>query len=105
MIVTEYFIDVVDDARLHLCAAVLDESLKNERIFGFAFPFNANACVEAIKKVRPDVDQSKMKIDPNEPEDFSKVPNELGARLLKEWYGQDGYKSLEQSIKENLEGI
>ncbi|KAL2276370.1 hypothetical protein FJTKL_00963 [Diaporthe vaccinii] len=104
-VIPQYFIDIIDDARLHLCAAVLDESLKNERIFAFAYPFNGNDAVEAVKKVRPDVDQSKLKIDPDELRDLSKVPNELGARLLKEWYGQDGYKSLEQSIKENLEGI
>lgn len=96
---------MIDDARLHLCAAVLDESLKNERIFAFARPFNVNDTIEAIKKVRPDADHSKMKIDPNELSDLSKVPNELGVKLLKKWYGQDGYKSLEQSIKENLEGI
>lgn len=34
-----------------------------------------------------------------------KVDNELGARLLREWYGQNGYKALHQSTKENLEGI
>lgn len=102
---TEHYIDVVDDARLHLCAAVLDEPLKNERIFAFAAPFNANAVIEAIKKVKPNADHSKMRIDPDEPGDLSKVPNELGAKLLREWYGQDGYKSLEQSVKENLEGI
>lgn len=102
---TEHYIDVVDDARLHLCAAVLDESLKKERIFAFAAPFNANAVIEAIKKVKPNADHSKMRIDPDEPRDLSKVPNELGAKLLREWYGQDGYKSLEQSVKENLEGI
>ncbi|POS68976.1 aldehyde reductase [Diaporthe helianthi] len=101
----QYFIDVVDDARLHLCAAVLDQSLKNERIFAYAYPFNISDCMETIKKVRPDVGASKLKPDPNEVRDLSKVPNELGAKLLKEWYGQDGYKTLEQSLKENLEGI
>lgn len=101
----QYFVDVVDDARLHLCAAVLDESLKNERIFAFSYTFNINDCIEAIKKVRPDVDASKLKTNPDELRDLSKVPNELGAKLLKEWYGQDGYKTLEQSLKENLEGI
>lgn len=84
---------------------MLDESLQNERIFAFAAPFNNNDWVEAVKKVRPDVDESKLKIDPNELRDLSKVPNELGAKLLTEWYGQDGYKSLEQSLKENLDGI
>lgn len=105
--VPEYFIDVVDDARLHLCAAVLDGSLKNERIFAYAYPFNTTDCVEAIKEVRPDVDALKLKTacDPNELRDLSVVPNELGAKLLNEWYGQDGYKTLKQSLKENLEGI
>lgn len=83
----------------------MDESLKNDRIFAYAAPFNRNDLIEAVKKVRPDVDESKMKVDPNELRDLSKVPNEVGARLLKEWYGQDGYKSFEQSVKENLEGI
>lgn len=84
---------------------MLDESLKNERIFAFAAPFNANAAIDAIKRVAPSVDASKLKKDPNEPSDLSKVPNELGAELLKKWYGQDGYKSFDQSVKENLENL
>lgn len=97
---------MIDDSRLHLCAAVLDESLQNERIFAFAAPFNANDTIDAIKRVvQSTVDTSKLKKDPNEPNDLSKVPNELGASLLKKWFGQDGYKSLDQSVKENLQGI
>lgn len=103
--VTEYFVDVVDNARLHLCAAVLDESLQNERIFAYGGPLNEKEAIEAVKKARPDVDESKLKVDPDGTRDLTKVPNEVGARLLTEWYGQDGYKSLEQSFKENLEGI
>lgn len=95
----------MDDARLHLCAAVLDESLKNERIFAFAKSVNVNDIIGAIKKVRPDVDHSKLNVDQGELRDLSTVPNELGASLLGKWYGQDGYKSLEQSVKENLEGV
>ncbi|KAH8765937.1 hypothetical protein F5883DRAFT_460725 [Diaporthe sp. PMI_573] len=104
-IVPQYFIDIVDNARLHLCAAVLDESLQNERIFAYGGPLNEKESIEAIKKARPDVDVSKLKIDPDERRDLTKYPNEVGAKLLKEWYGQDGYKSLQQSFKENLEGI
>lgn len=90
---------------MHLCAAVLDESLKNQRIFAFAAPFNANDAIDAIKRVAPSLDASKMQKDPNEPRDLSKVPNEPGAELLKKWYGQDGYKSFDQSVKENLENL
>jgi len=101
---TEYFIDVIDDARLHVIAAVLDESLNNERIFAFAGPFNWNQAIDAIKKVRPDC-KADLKKDENEPRDLSKVPNELGAKLLKKWFGQDGYKSWDQTVKENLEDV
>lgn len=35
----EWFIDVQDDARLHV-AAITNGDVSNERIFGFAEPFN-----------------------------------------------------------------
>lgn len=92
----------MDDARLHLIAAVMDEDLKNERIFAFADTFTGNEVIDVISKLRP---EAKLEKDPKEGRDISKVPNELGAELLKKWYGQNGYKSLEQSLKENLEGI
>lgn len=100
----QYWIDVIDDARLHLIAGVLDEDIKNERIFAFAGPFNNNDSIDAIKRVRPDV-KADLKKDPDEGRDLSKVPNELGAKLLKKWFGQDGYKNFDQSVKENLEGL
>lgn len=84
---------------------MLDGSLRNQRIFAIAAPINGNTVIEALKMARPDVDASKLKTDPNELRDLTKVDNELGARLLREWYGQDEYKPLHQSIKENLEGI
>lgn len=104
VVCAEYFVDVVDDARLHLIAAVLDEELNDERVFAFAEPFNLNDLIEALNKAKPDAELTHLKVDPSEPRDLSKVPNELGAKLLKKWYGQDGYKSFEQAVKENLEG-
>ncbi|KAK5942366.1 hypothetical protein PMZ80_004929 [Knufia obscura] len=100
----QYYIDVIDDARLHLCAAVLDGGLEDERIFAFAGPFNWNDAVDAIGRVRPDC-KVKLEKDPDEGRDLSRVPNELGAKLLKKWFGQDGYKSFDQCVKENLEGV
>ncbi|KAF7192056.1 NAD-dependent epimerase/dehydratase terH [Pseudocercospora fuligena] len=99
----QYMIDVIDDARLHVIAAALDPSVKNERIFAFNVPFNWTKIIKIIKEVRPDITTVATPPE-NEGEDLSKVPNELGAKLLKEWYGQDGYKPLEQSVLENLEG-
>lgn len=98
-------IDVIDDARLHVIAAALDGSLENDRIFAFNVAFNWTDIVQAINEVRPDV-TTVAKPPQDEPRDLSKVPNEQGAKLLKEWYGQEtGYKPLVQTVKENLEGV
>jgi hypothetical protein len=97
-------IDVIDDARLHVIAAALDRSLKNDRIFAFNVAFNWTDVIKAIKKVRPEA--TTVATPPqDEPRDLSKVPNEQGAKLLKMWYGQEtGYKPLVQTVEESLEG-
>lgn len=97
-------IDVIDNARLHVIAAVLDRSLENDRIFAFNVAFNWTDVIKAIKEVCPDA--TTIATPPqDEPRDLSKVPNEQGAKLLKEWYHQEtGYKPLIQTVKENLEG-
>jgi hypothetical protein len=97
-------IDVIDDARLHVIAAALDQSLENDRIFAFNVAFNWTDIIKAIQEVCPDA-TTVAKPPLAEPRDLSRVPNEQGARLLKEWYGQEtGYKPLVQSVRENLEG-
>lgn len=102
----QYYIDVIDDAKLHLIAAVLDGDLKNERVFAFAGPFNWTDLVDAVVKCRPNAKEKLAKLrNENEDRDLSKVPNELGAELLRKWFGQDGYTSLEESAKANLEGM
>lgn len=97
-------IDVIDDARLHVIAAALDPSLENDRIFAFNEAYNWSDIIEVVKKVHPG---AKTVATPpiDEPRDLSKVPNEQGAKLLREWYDQaTGYKPLEQTVRENLEG-
>lgn len=58
--------------------------------------------LKLLKEIRPDA--TLPKAPENEGEDLSKVPNELGADLLRRWYGQEGWKPMKQSMKENLEG-
>lgn len=100
----EYYVNVVDDARLHLVAAVLDDSLKDQRIFAFAGTFNMGELIDTMQKVRPDM-KAKLDKDPNEGHDLTRVPNEVGAELLKKWFGQNGWTGFEQSVRENLEHI
>lgn len=57
-----------------------------------------------LKKLYPDA-KTIAAAPVGEPRDLTTVPNEEGARLLGKWYGQDGWKSLEQSIQENMEGF
>jgi len=99
-----HYINVADTAKLHLAAAVLDDSLENKRIFAFADQFNWNDVVDSIGRVRPDLKLTVQK-DPGLGRDLTKSPKEVGANLLAKWFGQDGYKSLDESVKENLEGI
>ncbi|KAF2167809.1 hypothetical protein M409DRAFT_53773 [Zasmidium cellare ATCC 36951] len=100
----QYMIDVIDDARLHVIAAALDPSIKDQRIFAFHCPFNWTDIINIVKELRPNA-KSIPKAPEGEQRDLSKVPNEVGAELLKKWYGQNGYKSLKESVKENLEGV
>lgn len=82
---------------------MLDDTLDKERIFAFGGTFNWNSAIDSMRRVRPG--WAKLEKDPDELEDLSKVPNELGAKLLKKWFGQDGYKSFDGSLRENLEGL
>lgn len=47
-------IDVVDDARLHIIAAVLDPTIRDQRIFAFNCPFNWTDIIKIVKELRPD---------------------------------------------------
>ena len=92
-------IDVVDDARIHVAAAV-DSRVTNERIFACDEPFNWRLVIEAIQKVLPDAELPEPV--PNELLDISTVDNKLGADLLEKWWRQPGYKGLEQTIRETV---
>lgn len=76
--------------------------MQNERIFAYAEPFNFNDLLAIIRKLRPG---QKIPADfPNLQRDLSTVDNGLGKELLKKWWNQDGYKSLTESLRQNLEG-
>jgi hypothetical protein len=96
-------VDVIDDARIHVIAAALDPTVKSERIFAFGHPFNWTKITAILKELHPEA-TSIPEPPKDELEDLSKIPNERGAELLRKWYGQDGWKSLKQTIVENLEG-
>jgi hypothetical protein len=96
-------VDTADDAKIHI-AALIDKTVANDRIFAFAEPFDWNDVIDAVHKARPDATTIIEKLPPHG-KDLSRVDNAQGAELLRKWFGQDGWKSLEESVKENLEGL
>ncbi|KAK3934821.1 NAD(P)-binding protein [Diplogelasinospora grovesii] len=95
-----YIADTIDDERIHIATAI-DSTVANERIFVCDEPFNWRLVIEAMQKVLPDAELPPT--DPEEPLDISTVDNALGAALLRKWWGQPGYKGLEQTVRETLE--
>ncbi|TGO58120.1 hypothetical protein BCON_0058g00020 [Botryotinia convoluta] len=99
----QYFIDVQDTGRLHV-SALIDEDVKNERLFAFAEPFNANTLLRTFRKIRPD---AKIMDDYHDDSinDLSKVANQRAEELLKRDFGRAGFTSLEESLANNIQGL
>ncbi|TGO20802.1 hypothetical protein BPAE_0264g00040 [Botrytis paeoniae] len=99
----QYFIDVQDTARLHV-SALIDEDVKNERLFAFAEPFNNNILLRTFRRIRPD---AKIMDDFHDDSvnDISKVANQRAAELLKRDFGRAGFTSLEESLANNIQGL
>lgn len=97
----QWMINTTDDAKIHL-GALMDKTVVNERVFAFAQPFDWNDMLEAVRKARPSVPSS----DPLPPhgKDMSEVDNSLARELLRKWFGQAQFTSLEASVEQNLEG-
>jgi len=98
----QYFVHVQDTARLH-AAVVTDLKYDGERLLAFAEPFNWNQLLALAHKYAPKdkVAGITQKID-NDDKDLSTVATADAVRVLKEKYGQDGFLSLDEAMKENI---
>ncbi|KAL2815047.1 NAD(P)-binding protein [Aspergillus cavernicola] len=97
----QWFVNVEDTARLH-ALALLNPTVKGERIFAFACPFNWNDIIPILRKLRPE-----NRLIPNPPEnegrDLSEIVHSKRAEgLLRDFFGQPSWICLEQSIAEGL---
>ena len=97
----QYFVDVRDDAKLHVIA-VVDPACNRERIFAFAETFNWNQILGILRKLYPD--KSFMADQDDNSTDLSKVPNADAEALLKKHYGH-GFVTLEESVRANTGGV
>lgn len=101
-VASEYFVDVRDTARLHV-AALINPSVKSERIFAFAEPYNWTAMFSILRKAYPDHADKIPGDIPNEPKDLSTVKTKARSEELLRAFGQDGFISLEESLKANAQ--
>ncbi|OQO01855.1 hypothetical protein B0A48_12328 [Cryoendolithus antarcticus] len=92
----QWFINVDDDAKLHV-AALLDSEAAGKRLFAFAAPFTWNDVLAILRKLEPG---KKLVGDRDMGEDLSEVPNGEAEALLKKHYGH-GWTGLEETIKQN----
>lgn len=94
------FVDIADVANLHV-AALLDSTVQNERIHAWSETNTWSALLAGLRSLLPE------KTFPGLSEEttmLGTVDNRLGKELLKKWTGQDDWTSVEESIKNTLEG-
>ncbi|KAF6816903.1 NAD dependent epimerase/dehydratase [Colletotrichum plurivorum] len=96
-----YFVDVQDDAALHLAAAILPD-VKGERLFAFAFPMNWDMILEILRKQNPG-----RKFAGNfHAEEYPVTVKPIGrAESLLRHIGRPGWISMEESIAGNTEHL
>ncbi|KAJ6500234.1 NAD-P-binding protein [Mycena vitilis] len=93
----QWFINVVDTARLHV-AALIDPSCNGKRIFAFAATYNWNDVLAILRKQNPE--RKFMEDVPGLGRDLSQVPNQAAEALLQKHY-QKGFTGLEETVREN----
>lgn len=94
--------NVKDVGRLHV-AALLSESVRNERVFASAGPYTWNQILDTLRKLYP----SKKFADNIEGAKLSvmTVPSRRGEQLLQEIYGHEGWTSLEETVADNVKNL
>jgi hypothetical protein len=90
---------MTDVARIHLAAA-FDSTIVGQRFIAAAAPFNWNELIDVVQKIKPSAKVAKHLADPGK--DLGEQDNAPGEGVLIKWWGQEGYTSFEETIRENL---
>jgi nucleoside-diphosphate-sugar epimerase len=90
-----FYVDSEDTANLHI-AALTQEDVKNERLLGFAGPFNFNSWVEVFRQLDPS--KPWPTDDPAQGHDLTKVNGTRELELLNR-FGKTGWTSFYDSVK------
>lgn len=98
---TQWMIDVVDCARLHVIALV-DPEVRDQRVLGYADKYDWDLLVGVMRKLAPGKTAHLKEIGVEEW--TNTVDNSLPLQMLKR-VGVEGFKGLEESIKELLDSV
>ncbi|KAH6685975.1 aldehyde reductase [Plectosphaerella plurivora] len=97
----QHFINVQDDARLHVIA-LAHPYLQHERIFAIAAPVNMQDIIVILRKLHPTRHWEDF---PNNDKDLSIVePSKRAEALLREAYGS-GFIGLEDTVRGNAQDL
>jgi hypothetical protein len=94
-----YYVNVKDVAVLHV-ATILDEDTKEERIQAWAAPFSWNDVLTVLRRLYPA--QKFVDDFPESPAITATTDDSVALRLLKKWAQQDGWRNLEDTVRENI---
>lgn len=97
-----YNIDVKDVGLLHV-AAVLDPTVQNKRLQAWAQGCTWNDLLAIMRRLYPEhqfINDLPGLSPPTLSTDFT-----LQLALLKEWGGQEGWRTLEQTVEDNMSSI
>ncbi|PLB48132.1 NAD dependent epimerase/dehydratase [Aspergillus steynii IBT 23096] len=99
----QWYVDVEDVARLCVIG-LLDPKVQSERIFAFAEQKHWTDTVAVLRDLRP-----KNRSIPDAPTDIPRDNTTIHPRgraesLLREFYGQDGFTPIRESISRGIEG-
>ena len=101
--IAEWYVDVEDVARLCVIG-LLDPKVQSERIFAFAEQKHWTDTVAILRDLRPK-NRSIPDAPVGIPRDNTTVhPRGRAESLLREFYGQDGFTPIRESISRGIEG-
>ncbi|KAK6856496.1 aldehyde reductase [Apiospora arundinis] len=94
----QYFVDVQDDALLHVAAAI-HPGVASERVFAFAEPVNGDDILAILRRLYP---ARTFPANFQSEKDLSEiVPRKRAEELLRDMGKEDGWTSLEESVRRN----
>lgn len=100
MVEPQWFVDCRDAGRLYVALLGTSPAVDRERIFGFGARYSWLRVAEILKELYPDHVDKVAKLQ-DKGWDQTEVPNQRGAELLARLGQQGGWRSLEESVKEN----